>query len=161
MQPRNALFAAALLVTGCGGAAQIVPTVHTTRRVTIVGERADTFAETIEGPVHGHMFVRAHDGRELWVRQDGLGVPAIVEGAWVLVADRGGIVPAQVVDVLDDFLEVRVGELVGMAPMHAVLAILHAAPREPVTVEPAVTAEESDEVSRPDGTSEAASPMSP
>lgn len=164
MQARSLLALAplvALALSGCGAAAPELPSVHTTHCVVITGERADTLAETIEGPVRGHVFVRAHDGREMWVRAEALAPPAIAAGTWILVADHGGIVPAEVVDVLDDYLEVRVGELVGMAPMHAVVAILHAAPIEPVSAEPAVTSDDETETSHADGAPETGADATP
>src|SRR5579859_7338637 len=85
-------------LSACGGAAAEAPSIHTTHSVVINGSRANTLAETIEGPVHGHVFVRAHDGRELWVRESDISELAIAPDSWVLVADRGGIVPAQVID---------------------------------------------------------------
>jgi hypothetical protein len=59
----------------------------------------------------------------------------------VLVAHAGGIIPAEVVRPLDDFIEIRVGTTVGIAPMHAIVAILHSAPTEQVSPDAAFATE--------------------
>jgi hypothetical protein len=122
----------ALGATACASAPHPMP-IEETHRVAIPGQAADTLAETLESPEEGHVFVHTHDGREIWVEEARLVEPHLVEGSWVLVHHQGGIVPAQVVRPLDDFIELRVGENVGIAPMHAVVAILHEAPSVPVT----------------------------
>lgn len=104
-----------------------------TRRVAIAGEQADTLGETQDGPFEGHMLVRTNDGREIWVLESALSEPAFVADGWVLLAHDGGIIPAEVVRPLDDFIEVRIGTVVGIAPMHAIVAILHSAPSVPVS----------------------------
>ena len=122
----------AVIASACAGV-PTPPPMRETRRVAIAGAQADTIGETIEGPIEGHMLVRTNDGREIWVRESGLSEPQIEVDAWVLVAHAGGIVPAQVVRPLDDFIEVRLGTVVGVAPMHTIFAVLHSAPTVPVT----------------------------
>jgi hypothetical protein len=121
-----------LFASACGGAPPMPP-MRETQRVAIAGQQADTIGETVDGPIEGHMLVRTNDGREVWVREGNLSEPQIAADAWVLVAHAGGIVPAQVVRTLDDYIEVRVGAVVGIAPMHTIFAILHSAPSVPVT----------------------------
>jgi hypothetical protein len=125
-------FVVVVLASACGGAPPMPP-MRETQRVAIAGQQADTIGETIEGPIEGHMLVRTNDGREVWVREASLSQPQLAVDAWVLVAHAGGIVPAQVVRALDDYIEVRVGTVVGIAPMHTIFAILHSAPTVPVT----------------------------
>lgn len=123
--------------SGCGASMPAPPPMRETRRVAIAGEQADTIGETIEGPIEGHMLVHTNDGREIWVREEALSTPAFAPDGWVLVAHAGGIIPAEVVRPLDDFIEVRIGTVVGIAPMHAIVAILHSAPSVPVSPEAA------------------------
>lgn len=125
-------FLLTVLVSACAGV-QPPPPIRETRRVAIAGEQADTIGETLDGPIEGHMLVRTNDGREIWVRESALSTPAFVADGWVLVAHAGGIVPAEVVRPLDDFIEVRIGSVVGIAPMHTIVAILHTAPTVPVS----------------------------
>jgi hypothetical protein len=129
-------LALALFVSVCLGACASMPTpppMRETRRVAIAGEQADTLGETMEGPYEGHMLVRTNDGREIWVLESSLSQPTFVADAWVLLAHDGGIIPAEVVRPLDDFIEVRIGTVVGIAPMHAIVAILHSPPSVPVS----------------------------
>ncbi len=126
----------ALCLSACAGTPPTLP-MRETRRVAIAGEQADTIGETLEGPIEGHMLVRTNDGREIWVREAALSTPALAPDAWVLLAHAGGIIPAEVVRPLDDFVEVRIGTVVGIAPMHAIVAILHSPPSVPVSPEAA------------------------
>lgn len=121
------------ILVACGGMPPAPPPMRETRRVAIAGEQADTLGETIEGPIEGHMLVRSNDGREIWVLESSLSDPQLAVGGWVLLAHAGGMVPAEVVRPLDDFIEVRVGAVVGIAPMHAIVAILHSPPSVPVS----------------------------
>lgn len=130
----TSLVGSLVVVTACGGAPAPMP-IHEMHLVAVAGEQADTLGETLEGPLEGHVLVHTHDGRELWVPEASLRTPALETDGWVLLAHAGGIVPAQVVRPLDDFLELRVGSVVGIAPMHAILAILHSPPSVPVSPE--------------------------
>lgn len=127
----------AVAVTACGAAGPMPPPMRETRRVAIAGEQADTIGETVEGPIEGHMLIRTNDGREIWAREESLSTPQFAVDGWVLVAHAGGIVPASVVRPLDDFIEVRIGDVVGIAPMHTIVAILHSPPSVPVTADAA------------------------
>ncbi len=127
-----ALLSLALLGSACG-APPAPPPIRETRRVAIAGEQADTLGETIDGPYEGHMLVHTNDGREIWVLETSLSAPTFDVDDWVLVAHAGGIVPAQVVRALDDFVEIRVDAVVGIAPMHTIVAVLHSAPTVPVS----------------------------
>jgi len=135
MRERSLLAFAPLcaLVTSACATVPAPPPMRETQRVSIAGEQADTIGETVEGPFEGHMLVHTNDGRDIWVRETSLSTPSFAVDEWVLVAHDGGIVPAQVVRGLDDFIEVRIGSVVGIAPMHTIVAILHSAPTVPVS----------------------------
>lgn len=126
-----------LTLSACGAAMPAPPPMRETQRVAIAGEQADTIGMTLDGPIEGHMLVHTNDGRDIWVRESSLSTPVFAPDAWVLVAHAGGIIPAEVVRPLDDFIEVRIGTVVGIAPMHAIVAILHSAPTVPVSPEAA------------------------
>lgn len=130
---RVALALVSLSVLGACASMPAPPPMRETMRVAIAGEQADTLGETMEGPYEGHMLVHTHDGRDIWVLESSLSEPAFVVDGWVLLAHDGGIIPAEVVRPLDDFIEVRIGTVVGIAPMHAIVAILHSAPSVPVS----------------------------
>lgn len=132
MKRPAALVSLALLGTACG-APPAPPPIRETRLVSIAGQQADTLGETIDGPYEGHMLVHTNDGREIWVLETSLSEPTFDADDWVLVAHAGGIVPAQVVRALDDFVEIRIDAVVGIAPMHTIVAVLHSAPTVPVS----------------------------
>lgn len=118
-----------LFLTAC----TVFPPVHAplraeSRRVAIPGEEADTLAETLGPAEEGLVPVRAHDGRELWVREGALGGPALVPGTWVLVRSSEQLVMASVVRSLDDYVELQFPAATAIVPVADVVARLHHGP---------------------------------
>jgi hypothetical protein len=123
---RARLAMVAFVAIGCApAAAERTEHRHLVQRVAIVGQHADTLGDTLEPPHDGHVLVLTHDGRELWIPASRLTTPTLDQGRWVLVAHEGGIFPAQILATLDDYVEVRIADVTGFAPMHAILALLH------------------------------------
>ncbi len=136
---RSTALLASLALASCAPLPQVATAARETRQVVVVGDRADTLAETLGPEESGLVLVRTHDGRERWVREGAIATPQLSPGTWVLLSSAGSIVRGEITGTLDDFVEVRVDGVLGIAPLPHVLAILHAAPASDAVETPTTT----------------------
>jgi len=135
----------AVVLVLLGTACTVLPAVRSpvqveTRRVTILGEEADTLGDTTGQNETGLVAVHTHDARDVWVRESALGGASLVAGNAVLVRSSGAIVTAQVVRALDDFAELELNGASTIVPTSDIVARLHhgtpVAPPPPAVVTP-------------------------